>query len=125
MLREELRRRLLEERGIYLTEACDACGQLLGSVRYTRAGESGVWCSRECRDGAEAHAPGTCKTCGAKLPDGKRRGAMYCDDACRKAARRAPQTSATPELSPTKPLIYAAFSPEKSGDGLAGQADRI
>ena len=39
MLREELRRRLLEERGIYVTEACDACGQLLGSVRYTRRGE--------------------------------------------------------------------------------------
>lgn len=49
ILREELRRRLLEERGIYVKECCDKCGQLLGSVRYTRLGESGVWCSRECR----------------------------------------------------------------------------
>jgi len=119
MLREELRRRLLADRGIYVTEACDRCGQLLGSVRYTRKGESGVWCSRECRDGAEAHAPGTCKTCGAKLPDGKRRGAMYCDDACRKVAGR----SGTRGLSRTNRPIYAAFSLEKSGDGLAGQAD--
>jgi hypothetical protein len=49
MLREELRRRLLEDRGIYVTEACDRCGQLLGPVRYTRSGDSGVWCSRACR----------------------------------------------------------------------------
>jgi hypothetical protein len=53
MLREELRRRLLEERGIYVTECCDKCGQLLGAVRYTRRGDSGVWCSRECRGDAE------------------------------------------------------------------------
>lgn len=53
MLREELRRRLLEERGIYTAEVCDGCGQLLGSVRYTRLGEPGVWCSRECRGDAD------------------------------------------------------------------------
>lgn len=53
MLREELRRRLLADRGIYVTEACDRCGQLLGPVRYTRKGESGVWCSRACRGSAE------------------------------------------------------------------------
>ena len=53
MLREELRRRLLEDRGIYVTEACDKCGQLLGSVRYTRKGDAGVWCSRECRGSVE------------------------------------------------------------------------
>jgi len=36
MLCEELRRRLLEDRGIYVKEACDKCGQLLGAVRFTR-----------------------------------------------------------------------------------------
>jgi hypothetical protein len=41
----------LRSRGIYITEACDSCGQLLGSVRWTRKGEPGEWCSRECRDG--------------------------------------------------------------------------
>ena len=49
LLREELRRRLLEDRGICPTEACDKCGQLLGAVRFTRRGESGEWCSKECR----------------------------------------------------------------------------
>ena len=49
MLREELRKRLLADRGIYVTEACDKCGQLLGPVRYTRKNEAGVWCSRDCR----------------------------------------------------------------------------
>ena len=53
MLRAELRRRLLAARGIYVTEACDRCGQLLGELRYTRRGESGEWCSRECRDGVK------------------------------------------------------------------------
>ena len=27
------------ERGIYVTEACDTCGQLLGPVRFTRKDE--------------------------------------------------------------------------------------
>lgn len=49
MLKEELRRRLLEDRGIHVKEYCDKCGQLLGAVRYTRRGELGEWCSRECR----------------------------------------------------------------------------
>ena|SRR5215467_7075462 len=53
MLREELRRRLLEDRGIYVKEACDRCGQLLGPVRYTRRGDAGECCSRECRGDAE------------------------------------------------------------------------
>jgi|SRR5215472_276335 len=53
---EELRRRLLEDRGLYAKEACDTCGQLLGSVRYTREGEIGEWCSRECRGGGVAAA---------------------------------------------------------------------
>jgi hypothetical protein len=105
MLREELRRRLLKDRGIYATEACDKCGQILGSVRFTRRDSSGDWCSRECRDGVKAHHRGTCKACRAKLPEGKRRGALYCDDACRKSAAR----SRSGELSRTKGSIYAGF----------------
>lgn len=46
---------LLEKHGVYVTEACDKCGQLLGAMRYTRKSEAGEWCSKECRDGkAEA-----------------------------------------------------------------------
>jgi hypothetical protein len=96
---------LLEKHGCYVTETCDRCGQILGPVRFTRQDDSGVWCSRECRDGAETHAPGTCKGCGVRLPDGKRRGALHCDDACRKLAAR----SRTDELSRTNRPIYAGF----------------
>jgi hypothetical protein len=50
-LTHEQSQRLLKERGIWITEACDKRGRLLGSVRWTRRGEPGEWCSRECRDG--------------------------------------------------------------------------
>lgn len=53
MLREELRRRLLEDRSIHTTEACDKCGKLLGSVRYHGRDEPGEYCSRECRGDSE------------------------------------------------------------------------
>lgn len=52
-----------------------------------------------------AHAPGTCKGCGARLPEGKRRGALYCDDACKQNAHR----SKTSQLSVTKGSNYAGF----------------
>ncbi len=56
ILREELRRRLLADRGILAREACDRCGQVLGAVRYTRRGELGAWCSRACRGDREQPA---------------------------------------------------------------------
>ena len=37
---------LLEKHRSYVTEACEKCGRILGPVRYTRKGETGVWCSR-------------------------------------------------------------------------------
>jgi len=85
-------RELLDKFGCYVTEACDQCGRILGPVRYTRRGESGVWCSRECRDGKEAHAPGTCLTCRASLA-GLRRGTKFCSDTCRKRENRKSQTA--------------------------------
>ena len=59
MLSIELREQLKRKRSIYVAEACDGCGALLGAVRFTLFHDSGVWCSRECRDGAGAHA--TCR----------------------------------------------------------------
>jgi hypothetical protein len=50
----EQSRKLLQERDVWLTEACDRCGQLLGSVRWTRKSEPGDWCSKGCRDGVAA-----------------------------------------------------------------------
>ena len=114
---------LLDRFGVFSREACDQCGQILGHVRFTRQRESGVWCSRQCRDGIEAREPGSCRQCRAKLPDGKRRGAVFCDDSCRKAFRRQndnPKASPTVDLSRTKPSIYAAFSIEKGQDGISG-----
>jgi hypothetical protein len=114
---------LLDRFGLFSREACDACGQILGHERFTRQGESGVWCSRQCRDGIEAREPGKCRHCKANLPESKRRGAVFCDDACRKAFRRqkdAVQTPATLELSRTKPSIYAAFSLKKRQGRVSG-----
>ena len=103
---------LLAKHGCYITEFCDACGKGLGPVRYTRTGDSGVWCSRECRDGKEAHEPGTCKHCHAALPKGKRRGTGFCDDACKQAAHRSKSDTRkvlARKLSVTKTSIYAGF----------------
>ena len=51
----EQSRRLMQERGIWVTAACDRCRRLLGAVRWTRRGEPGEWCSAPCREGV----PGT------------------------------------------------------------------
>ena len=126
---------LLEKFGVYVNECCDKCGAIAavfpvskgthGGVckRFTRKNGLGVWCSRQCRDGIEAREPGTCRQCRAKLPDGKRRGALFCDDACRKAFRRQNDTVQAPEtlkLSRTKPSIYAAFCIGKGQAGISG-----
>jgi hypothetical protein len=103
---------LLVKHDSYITEVCDWCGKGIGPVRYTRKDDPGVRCSRECRDGKQAHAPGTCKGCGAKLPESKRRGAAFCDDACKQAAHRSRADRREVqdlELSVTKPSIYAGF----------------
>jgi hypothetical protein len=84
-LTEEQSRALLAKHGLYVTEACDRCGKLLGPVRFTRSGESGKWCSRLCRDGVE-HKVGVCRGCGASL-EGKRKGALFCSDVCRMRLR--------------------------------------
>jgi hypothetical protein len=53
-LTESQSRALLAKHGVYVTEVCNGCGKILGHVRFTRLGEKGEWCSRECRDGVEA-----------------------------------------------------------------------
>lgn len=56
-LSAEQQKLLRDERDVIANEVCDACGKVLGSVRFTRRGEPGEWCSRECREGkAEAEA---------------------------------------------------------------------
>ena len=46
---------LLANYGCFAREICDKCGIVLGAVRFTRHGESEVYCSRECR--GDAHKP--------------------------------------------------------------------
>lgn len=54
-LTEDQSRELLKKYGICANEVCDACGKILGHVRFTRKGQLGEWCARLCRDGvAEA-----------------------------------------------------------------------
>ena len=43
---------LLAKYGCFAREICDKCGIVLGAVRFTRHGESEVYCSRECRGDA-------------------------------------------------------------------------
>lgn len=76
-------KRICAQRGIYVKDACDKCGALIHYMnRFTRFGEKGVWCSRECRDGKLAVNPGACKGCGQSLT-GKRKGSLYCSNTCR------------------------------------------
>ncbi len=92
---------LLDQHGCFAREVCDRCGAILGPVRFTRRGETGVWCSRECRDGAEVHAPGTCKGCGASL-EGLRRGTKFCSDVCRVREHRKSQPGQISRNAPHK-----------------------
>lgn len=76
---------IFTKHGVYVTEACDRCGKILGALRYTRYGKPGEWCSQICRDGLEQKA-GACQFCGTAL-NGKRKGACFCSDVCRKRLR--------------------------------------
>ena len=107
-LRDELRRRLLRERGVYVKECCDKCGQALGAVSFTRRGETGAWCSRECR--GDAYTPGICQGCGAVLT-GRRRGSKWCGDYC----RRNPGSQGRPnrDINPPTPLENKEFTGAK------------
>ncbi len=84
-LTEGQSRKLMRMHRVYVTEACDRCGAVLGSIRWTIRGEPGAWCSQKCRDGIERQAR-TCYGCGVSLL-GKRKGAHFCSDVCRMRQR--------------------------------------
>ena len=128
----EVRRRLQGERGIYVTEACDRCGQLLGPVRFTRKDELGVWCSRECRSGkprlsSVLDAALLGRVCGnpkCKRGEGGQRaslahlraGAKYCSESCKKQSLRngGPQEVLTGTFDPSQPPVLRGFSRDVS-----------
>ena len=104
----------VRSQGLHVTEKCDRCEKLLNqTVRYTIAGRAESYCSAGCRDlvffgqsweAKKRSTPGWCVNCGGSL-EGKRRGALYCDETCKKwAARRGraqftgePQITGTPK----------------------------
>ena len=47
---------LLAKYGCFAREICDKCGIALRAVRFTRYGESEVYCSHECRGHAHRSA---------------------------------------------------------------------
>jgi len=115
--------------GLYVTEKCDGCGRLLNqSFRHTIAGKPEVYCSPACRDlvffgnckEATKHStPGKCLYCRGSL-EGKKRGAHYCDEICKKRWARARRSSSTvePQITgtPTQ-LNQRVATPEKGGQG--------
>ena len=94
----------VRSQGLYITEKCDGCGKLLNqTLRFTIAGEPELYCSGACRDlvffgdrrEARKHStPGKCAYCGATLV-GKRRGALYCDEVCKKRVARTGRSQST------------------------------
>lgn len=115
--------------GLYITEKCDGCGKLLNqTIRYTIAGKPGVYCSAGCRDltffgdsreAKKRSTPGKCVYCRATL-EGKRRGALYCYETCKKRAARSgrDQSTAEPQITgaPTQPNQRVA-NPKNGGLG--------
>lgn len=88
--------------GVCANEACDTCKRLLDHIRYIRKDQPGEWCSRVCRDGAEAaerHAAtrkkptGRCWHCGLPIHGEARTDTKYCDSTCARNARRAKAAS--------------------------------
>jgi hypothetical protein len=106
-LTREQSEKLLRERGVWITDACDKCGQLLGAVRWTRKGERGEWCSGACRDGVSAAVPNLkaklCLECGVSL-DGKRTDSEFCDPTHRMRFRRKTRMGQNREISANMPI---------------------
>jgi hypothetical protein len=97
----------VRSQGLYVTEKCDGCGKPLNkTVQYTIAGRREVYCSAPCRDNdffGDRHeakkraTPGKCAFCGGSLK-GKKRGALYCDDACRMRHSRVRERTETRQV---------------------------
>jgi hypothetical protein len=117
-LKREQSQKLLRDRGIWVTEACDKCGQLLGSVRWTRRCEPGEWCSQACRDGMKTSAPKQsskkCRECGVPL-DGKRADSQFCSHAHQMRFSRKSRTSEKHENSRHTPIGKQRLTEAQNG----------
>ena len=120
-LTREQSQKLLRERGTWITDACDKCGQLLGAVRWTRKDEEGEWCSATCRDGVkaaptvrESSASTRCEGCGITLTE-KRQGAKYCSDVCRMRSKKG-RTREKERIIPKTPIQNMALADDENDD---------
>ena len=108
-LTREQSQELLRERGVWVAKACDRCGQLLGSIHWTRRGEPGEYCSAECRDGVTVLVPTLkaavkeCLECGVPL-HGKRSDSEFCSRTHLMRHRRRTQTGQNCENSGNTPI---------------------
>ncbi len=79
----EQSKRMYLATGSWFSDVCDKCGTAIHYMnRFTHMNQSGVWCSRRCRDGVERKEWGHCQGCGQALV-GKRKGTLYCSNTCR------------------------------------------
>jgi hypothetical protein len=107
--------------GLYITEKCDGCGKPLNqALRHTITGRPEIYCSAPCRDNAffgDRHeakkqaTPGKCAYCSGSLK-GKKRGALYCDDACRVRHSRVRERTGIQQVEKSR-------TPTQSNQGLA------
>lgn len=129
----------IRSHGLYITEKCDACGKLLNqTVRYSLANTPGTYCSAICRDTtffrsrheAKKHAtPGRCAYCGGSL-NRKKRGSVFCDDACRKAHGRKTQRITTAEVEKSRTPIESNqrvtnVKIGQQGEGIRGDTQEV
>jgi len=120
-LTKEQSQKFLQERGIWVTNACDKCGQLLGSVSWTRKGEPGEWCSALCRDGvsprARKESSKTCRECGASL-NGKRSDSDFCSRTHLMRHRRKSRITKNSEIIGNTPIGKQGLTGARNGDSM-------
>ena len=101
------------------------------TVQYTTTGRGEVYCSAPCRDNtffgdnheAEKHStPGKWVYCASTL-EGKRRGALYCDEICKKRAAKKTraQSTAEPQIAGTPTQLHQGVG----GAKIVEQGNRI
>ena len=119
---------LLAKYGFFAREICDKCGIVLGAVRFTRHGESEVYCSRECR--GDAHRSATLRPGRPRKykTDGERRAAKTRQQQVYRSHPNVEKTvrihSETKNLQTQKsplsqyPLTRPLWRLERTGNGL-------
>ncbi len=112
------------ERGVWITEACDRCGKLLGAVRWTIKGQPGEWCSAQCRDGIKAPEPKVAASAQSKRRVGSRRSGrskIHATNADRQRSYRSRlQNGLALRNTPSQAIENALVADVKNGSCVVG-----